>query len=651
MSTPPPPQRNPRLRSGTPLTMAGVFIYDVMAGAAAMGLAVHLRYQFEPINAPDGVVAVSAGVFALACAISFFFFGLHKAVWRYTSLNDVSRALQAIVLANLLFIPMLFAVNRLDGVPRTSLLIEAPILIALMLTARAAAAAWRTGELRAAFRREDRSKDPAILVGDAAALNEALRALTLRNGASPFRVKGLIELSGVHDGRAIRGFPVVGGADKVEAALKRLARDEKTTPRLVVADPRPDPVLLQSLVRAASRAKAKLSRARPPDGANGAASAFSPVEAADLLNRAPRAPSLDLARRLIAGRRVLVTGAGGTIGSELVRIAAGLKPEKLILFDSSEKNLYDIDLQMNANPAAPPWRPVLGDVRDRARLNRVFAEERPQVVLHTAALKHVPLMEANAAEAVMTNVYGVIQTIEAAREGGAELVALISTDKAVNPASFMGASKRAAELYARAAAAGMDKPRLCVVRFGNVLGSAGSVVPHFESLIEDGKPVTVTHADATRYFMTVNEACGLVLDSAALSAGDQRHDGALYVFDMGDPVPIETMARQLLRLRGRDPDAGDAIVFTGLRAGEKLHEELFYDHEALTETAVEGVLAVQGPPPDAREVLPRIEMLVAAARAGDEVAVHEALTALIPEFRPLGGPARAAAALSPRPEA
>ena len=623
MSTPRPSSRE-KNRNTARWTMFKVALYDLVAGAASMWIAVSLRYFLDPKEAPDLIIFQSVVVFSLACAIVFPLVGLHRGVWRFTALNDVTRIFRAVVLANLVFLPVLFLINRLDDFPRSTILIEIPLLITLLLGARVLAAAWRSQSLQNAFRFEDRTKPAAILVGSQTELHDALREMARRNGASPFRVKALVEPEAVLAGRAIRGVPVIGGLDALPKALNSLASIESEPPRLILAAQQSDATLVNELLRIAAKHGARLTRARPGKGPN----AFSPIEAADLLNRPPRAPDLEPARSLIEGKCVLVTGAGGTIGSELSRLAAQLNPRKLILLDSSEANLYEIDLEFAAREKSVPWRSVLADVRDAGHLNHIFAEEKPHVVLHAAAYKHVPLSEKNAIEAVRTNVDGTRKTIEAAQLHGVGVVALISTDKAVDPANIMGASKRVAELQVQIAAKGNDKTRLCVVRFGNVLGSNGSVAPLFERQIEAGGPVTVTDPEATRYFMTVEEASGLVLSAAAQTEADPARNGALYVFDMGEPISILHFARQLIRLRGKDPDAPGAVSIIGLRPGEKQHEALVYDFERTEPSAVDGIWSVSGPTTDNDEIQDGIDTLFAAVETRDPDAVKSALYAV-----------------------
>ncbi len=628
MSMPRPSAKTAVRRNGL-WSIIAVALFDMASGAVSLWAAIYVRYEFEPTDPPEDLVLQSVSVFALACAVVFFLYGLHRGVWRYTALNDAARIVRACVVANLAFLPVLFLINRLDGFPRTSILIELPLLLLLLIGARMIVAAWRRQGLKAALQFEDRRKPAAIIVGTEDDIDEALRDLSRRNGASPFRPRALVAVGSDLSGRSIRGVPVSGGLDSLPATFKRVIEAESEPPRIVLASAQADVRLVNDLIRIAATLGAKLSRARPSKGPG----AFSPIEAADLLNRPPRVPDLTPARPLIEGKRVLVTGAGGTIGSQLVRLAADLKPEKLLLLDASEANLYEIDMEMRERHPDLNWRSILGDVRDGDRLDQVFGEETPQVVLHAAALKHVPMSEYNPSEAALTNVLGTVRTIDAARKHGSQIVAVISTDKAVEPTNVMGATKRAAELYARTQADADSETRVCVVRFGNVLGSTGSVVPLFERQIETGSAVTITDPEATRYFMTVEEATGLVLSAAAQTAADASHNGALYVFDMGEPVPILRLARQLLRLRGIDPDADGSITVIGLRPGEKRHEALTYNFEQTRPTAIDGVWSIDGPAPDPDQVSHAINLLLDAARQRDAVKVRANLETAC-EIRP-----------------
>jgi O-antigen biosynthesis protein WbqV len=610
-----------------------ILAYDTLAAVAAMFVAIVVRYRFSEFGqAPGPVEYVAPAIFAVACAVVFVAMGVNRALWRHTSLRDGVRVIQAIVLAHLVFLVLLFAVTRLEDFPRTSLALSVPFLMLLMLAPRAFAVSLRSGDLRAIFRNENPAAPVAVLVGSRNRLAEVLTAQMRRPGGPAFRFRALIETRGSDGGRALYGVPLEGGMDRLEpvvSALGRSAADARV--RIVLADRNPSVELLNEAARICGRTGASLTRARQAEGAAG----FTAVEAADLLARPPRNLSRNGARALISGKRVLVTGAGGTIGSELVRQAASLNPSRLVLLDSAESHLYEIDRYMADLNAAPDWRPVLGDIRDRAALDILFAEEKPDVVLHAAALKHVPLMEVNAAETVLTNIAGTRNIAEAAGEAGVEAVVLISTDKAVDPSSVMGATKRVAELVMMEAGQRWTQTAFSSVRFGNVLASTGSVVPLFEAQIEAGGPVTVTHPEATRYFMTVHEAAGLVLEAGSQAQpGSVR--GALFQLDMGDPVLISRLARQLIRLRGLAPDDDIDIVFTGLRAGEKLHERLLHAFEGSDPTEAGGVLRVQSPDFDLTGLPSALDAVLEAAARRDEAGVRSGLEVLLPFGWPEG---------------
>ncbi|TGY89092.1 polysaccharide biosynthesis protein [Marinicauda algicola] len=610
-------------RSVSPLLVLG---YDILAGAASMYASITLRYLLHPAGEPPGAVEwMATGLFTAVCIVIFPILGVNRALWRYTAINDVVRVIQAVLLAHLVFLPIFFIITRLADFPRSSLIISIPLMAAALIVPRIASAAWRSGDLKSLFRTESRDAPFAVLIGEGERIAEVLREQYRRAGGPVFRFRAVIESSGEMAGRALLGVPVIGGPQDLERAV-RLARGRGEGPvRIVLADPDPEADLVNLCARVAGRTGASLTRARRGQGA----SAFTQVEAADLLSRPPRRLARGGARRLLAGKRILVTGAGGTIGGELVRQAARCAPAELILLDAAESHLYEIDMEMRRLEAAPHWSPVLCDIRDEAALRDVFERHRPEVVLHAAALKHVPLMEVNASEAARTNVFGTIAVIEQAIEAGAEAFVLISTDKAVDPTSVMGATKRVAEIFVGARAAEAGSTRLSAVRFGNVLASTGSVVPLFERQIESGGPVTVTHPETTRYFMTVNEAASLVLEAGAQCASGASAQGSLFVLDMGEPVPIARLARQLIRLRGKEPGRDIALEYTGLRPGEKLHESLTYGFERLDASPTEGVLSVTGRSVPLEVLAGQLEALRLAAHARDDAAVRAALESIV----------------------
>jgi len=603
-----------------------VMAHDVALAGLTMAAVLLVRYHFERKPPPHGLVGGVTVTFVLICAGVFLWYRQHRTMWRFTTLNDVVRVARAVIVANLLLLPVLFVANRAQDFPRSTLGVLAILLTAALAFGRVLAHALAHGDLGAAFRFVDRAQPPAVIVGSAPAA--AAYLTSQRRLRSPIRVAGIVTLDGAPFGRTIGGAEILGDLRRLTSILKALAAAEAREPQLVLAEPRPGRVLMDTVVASAGEAGAKLVRVR----AEGGGAALSPVDAADLLDRPPRTLDRERARALIAGKRVLVTGAGGTIGSELARQALKLDPARLILLDASEFNLYAIDQELKERETPPVWTAELGDVRDLARLEALFKRERPDVVLHAAALKHVPLMELNPPEAVLTNVGGAMNVTRLARDACQALV-FISTDKAVNPTNVMGATKRVAERAIQALSADSSL-RASVVRFGNVLGSAGSVVPLFERQIARGGPVTVTHRDMVRFFMTVQEASSLVLQAGALPLLEANPaNGRIYVLDMGQPVRIDDLARQMIQLHGLRPDVDIQVVHTGLRPGEKLFEEIFYDAEQVEPTVVDGVLAAFDPGPSWGDLEAPLADLLAAATARDEAAVIDLLRLLEPAFQ------------------
>lgn len=358
-----------------------------------------------------------------------------------------------------------------------------------------------------------------------------------------------------------------------------------------------------------------------------------------LLPRSPRRIDQRAARKLIAGKRVLITGAGGTIGSELARQAAAFEPAHLALVDNSEFNLYLIDLEMREAGYDSIIYSTLTDVCRREHLDRVFKIVQPDIVLHAAAFKHVPIVEQNRCAGALTNVLGAKNVFDAAMEVKAESAVFISTDKAVNPTSFMGATKRIAELYAQALDVAQNDTRFVTVRFGNVLGSTGSVAPLFTRQIAYGGPVTVTHPEISRYFMTTREAVQLVLQAASLDSAEKSvvtHDGRIFVLDMGEPVRILDLAKRMIEVHGLTPGVDIEIRFTGLRPGEKLFEEIFLDTDRLIKTGADGVLLASPAMIDLPLLNPRLYDVIEHALEGEQELLDEAVHHLVPEFHPAG---------------
>jgi O-antigen biosynthesis protein WbqV len=359
-----------------------------------------------------------------------------------------------------------------------------------------------------------------------------------------------------------------------------------------------------------------------------------PVVIEDLLGRPETKLNRQDIRDLVRGKRVLVTGAGGTIGGELTRQIAMLEPTHLVLIEASEFNLYRIEMEIHEKFPSLSLSALIADVRDTVRCEQIFRHEKPELVFHAAAIKHVPIAEENAREAILTNVHGSRVIADCAIKAKTAAMVMISTDKAVRPSSVMGASKRLAEMYQQACDLSSSGTRFITVRFGNVLGSTGSVVPRFQEQIAKGGPLTVTHPEVTRYFMTVREAVELVLQASSLGArpGDQR--GKVLVLDMGEPIKIADLARQMIRLAGLKPDEDIKIIYTGLRPGEKMHEELFAAEEQLMPSSADGVKLARSLTLELAPLSKALSELTTQLQAGsDNQAAIDLLVKLVPEFR------------------
>ncbi|HQT63224.1 MAG: nucleotide sugar dehydratase [Acidocella sp. 20-57-95] len=561
-------------------------------------------------------------------------FGLSRLHWRFTSMRDLALVGGAGVTAAVLLSLLMIGVGLDLPSPGYPLLLTFSMLVCLT----APRLAYRL--LRHPVMPSPRADvSSAILVGTGETTELFLSALA-RSAEPPYRVTGLVALSARHTGRRVHGLDVLGAAEEAEAVLAKLAGHGGLPDLLIITEPEFSGAALASLLAAADKHGVRVLRAPSLTALSPADQGqiqLQPIAIEDLLNRQQVALDRDGMARLIAGRRVLVTGAGGSIGSELARQVAGFAPASLMLLDNGEFALWQIDLELAEKYPAERRLSVIADVRDAARMQALCDDFKPELVFHAAALKHVPIVEANPLEGLQTNVLGTKAVADAARASGASLMVLISTDKAVNPSSVMGATKRLAEMYCQAldvAARQQGGMGVVTVRFGNVLGSTGSVVPLFRRQLAMGGPLTVTHPDMQRYFMTVREAVGLVLQASVVGAqgGESIKHGGIFVLDMGEPVRIVDLARQMIRLAGLRPETDIGIRFTGLRPGEKLFEELFHGSEQPVPTGYPGLLMASPRVADIALVQEALAEISAQGSNGNAAIALAALARLVPEF-------------------
>ncbi len=617
------------------------FAHDLFIAALSYLLALYLRMGEDLVRLPAQQIFQALGLFTLTSGAVFLFSGLYRGIWAFASLRDLNQILRAVSLAVVLFMIVAFFGMRLEGVPRTLPFIAWFIMLAGLGGSRLLLRVLRERRLSVLWERSGGGRVNILIVGAGDETDLFIRAVA-RNPQTPFRIVGIVGENDKRVGRNFHGYDVMGTIDDLPKIVEKLREIDRAPSRLVVtrAMTRLHGDLSARLLEQCAALGLKLSRLPAltelrNDLDPAQAMPDQPIALEDLLGRPETVLNREAINNLIVGRRVLVTGAGGTIGSELVRQIAALGPSHMTLLELSEFNLYRIDMEIRESFPLLSLRGYIADVRDMARLAQIFRDEKPDLVFHAAAIKHVPLAEFNAREAILTNVIGTRLVADCAAKANVRAMVMISTDKAVHPTNVMGATKRLAEMYIQSLDILSPVARFMTVRFGNVLGSTGSVVPRFQEQLAKGGPLTVTHPDITRYFMTVREAVELVLQASALGMepGDE-HRGKVMVLDMGKPVKIADLARQMIRLAGKRPDEDIQIVYTGLRPGEKLYEELFSPVEELLPSNADGVHLAKSPTVELPQLQQTLSNFATLLQAGmTETAAIARLEELLPEFK------------------
>ncbi len=560
--------------------------------------------------------------------------GLYRGLWRFASLPDLGNLVRASLLGAVAAATVLLAMDvpSRDLVP---LLWLYPTL--LLLALGLPRLVFRTIKDMRTEVRWRRASQRTVILGAGRSARLLLPELRRRGG---FEVVGFLDDNERLRNAEIDGVPVIGSIDRLPRVVREAAVD-----LAVIAIPSATNMQMQRIVELCEQAGIEFKTLPTLKELGASITRFEdlkPVAIDDLLGRDPVSLDWNAIRSGLAGKRVLVTGGGGSIGAELCRQIARLDPAGLVVLDSSEYNLYRIDYRLRKEFRDLVMDSVLGDVCDPATVERVVSRHRPEVIFHAAAYKHLPMLQNQVREAFRNNVLGTVRMADAARRHGVKTFVLISTDKAVNPCNVMGATKRVAELYCQHSnrhanhhadrvgeqGGGQDcNTRFITVRFGNVLNSTGSVVPLFNEQIRAGGPVTVTHPEISRYFMTIAEAGQLIMQAAVLGEG-----GEVFVLDMGEPVRIGYLAEQLIRLAGKEPGRDIEIVYTGLRPGEKLFEELFHEHEAYAKTGHEKILLARNAYPDIAGFEQRLRQAEQAVRQYDSEAIRDVLMQLVPEL-------------------
>jgi len=614
------------------------FAHDVVMAALSFLLSFYLRVGNDIFHYSPSLLATYDAAFAATAGVIFLWSGLYRGIWRFASLPDLLALLRAVTLIILIYFPVMFVLTRLQEMPRSLVGINWLLLMAMLGAPRFAYRVLKDRGLGHVFETASYAPVPILLIGAREGADLFIRAIS-RDPRRPYRVVGILADGSSRVGRDIGGVGVLATFDEIGNVVAALTKTGNRPQRLIVC---------QELDRAQARrlfdfsAEAGIPLARVPrltdfrETRSDDLQRIEPVAIEDLLGRPQTVLDHDSMRALIAGKRVLVTGAGGTIGGELARQIASYGPARLALLDNGEYALYSIDQEIKERFPEIERQAIIADVRERRRVDQVMAAERPELVFHAAALKHVPMVEANPLEGLVTNVIGTRNVAEACRAHGVAAMVMISTDKAVNPVNIMGASKRLAESICQAldiVEARRDRgTRYVTVRFGNVLGSTGSVVPLFQRQLAAGGPLTVTHPDIQRFFMTVREAVELVLQASALAGGESAARGKIFVLDMGEPVKIADLANQMIRLAGKRPGTDVRIEYIGLRPGEKLYEELFYANETLLPTKVGGIRLAAPRTSDYAMLARALDELAEQLREGREDRAIALLATLVPEF-------------------
>lgn len=634
-------------RSYNTLKKSLIIVHDLVMTALAVALAFLVRFDGLQLAARLESLPVILPGFVIYAGFVYWFFSLYKSRWRFASLPDLANILRAVtVLAlTLLVADYVLASSQFYGYfffGKITIVLYGMLQLFLLGGPRLAYRYLKYAQSRHTLARE--GAVPALVLGRASDAEVMLRAI--ETGAlSKIDPRGILSPRESDLGQSIRGVPVLGLFNDLEQVIADCSERGFNIRRLVLAPSAMGPEAESGQILARARKLGlPLSRLQGLDETmqgTGRMASLAPVDIEDLLLR----PTVEIDRerlaRFVAGKRVAVTGGGGSIGSEICMRAAAYGAADVLVIENSEPALHQITENLKALDNPPVVHGVIADVRDRERMHEVLAAFKPDVVYHAAALKHVPYLEQDWVEGIRTNVFGSVNAADSALASGASAFVMISTDKAIEPVSMLGVTKRFAEMYAQALdeerTANPDAARLIAVRFGNVLGSNGSVVPKFKDQIARGGPVTVTHRDMVRYFMTVREACNLVLTAASHANGEGRRQDttlrpSVYVLKMGQPVRIYELAERMIRLAGFEPGKDIDITETGVRPGERLHEILFARDEKLTETGIDGIMAAHAVFARRQFLEQWLERLEQAVKKRDRIAAEQVMEEAIPDY-------------------
>jgi O-antigen biosynthesis protein WbqV len=636
------------------LTSRGALIalHDLLATAVALLAAFYVRNEEIGFAARQDWLIYIVPPFIVYAGIVYAMFDLSRGKWRFASLPDLVKitAASTVLAVSLLVLDYILLSPQLYGTFFFGKITIALYWFLQMFCLGAGRIIYRYFR----YTRERRSvrvseSAAALVIGRSADVDVLLRGI--ESGAiQKIWPVAILSPSQPDQFQAVRGIRVRGVPDHLESVVKELEEEGQRVSRVVILPSALEPSLRpEGFIMQARRLGLTVSRLPSYDG--GEALRLAPVDVEDLLLRPSVKIDYGRLESFVRGKSVLVTGGGGSIGAELCDRMVAFKAARLLVLDNSEPALHAVLEKLAAREGETAVEGRIADVRDRERIFELFAEFAPDIVFHAAALKHVPILERDWGEGIKTNIFGSVNVADAAIKSGAAGMVMISTDKAIEPVSVLGATKRFAEMYCQAldgslarAGGARGKTRLLSVRFGNVLASNGSVVPKFKAQIEAGGPVTVTHPDMVRYFMTIREACDLVVAASSHGVGPGHSNASIFVLNMGQPVKIIDLAERLIRLSGLEPGRDIEIAFTGIRPGERLKEILFAQEEPSVETGIDGVVAAQAASPTLEVVQDWVKGLGDAMAREQRTTVFSILGKAVPEFQ---GPAGHSQAASP----
>jgi FlaA1/EpsC-like NDP-sugar epimerase len=588
----------------------------------ALVLALMLRFEFEVPREYGRILPRLLGLSLVVRVVVHWRLGLFHGLWRYSGSRDLRSLITAATLSSA-FYAAGWAFLQPFTFPRSIFVLDWAFSILIVGGLRFSIRTVREVSIQNAIPRSGSPRRRLLVIGAGDAAESLMREIVRIYGRR-YEPVGLLDDNATKHGEHIHGVRVLGAIGEVTALAAKEKIDE-----IIIAIPSLSGKKMRELLELCRPTGAHIRTIPGVDtliDGRVTVSQLSDVNIEDLLRREPVVLDTAAIEGSLSGRVVMVTGAGGSIGSELCRQVCRFGAKRILLVEQAENSLFHIERALRAEHVDVEIVPFVADICDSKRLEAIFAAERPHVVFHAAAHKHVPLMEANAGEAIKNNVFGTRKVADLAHRFGTEKFVMVSTDKAVNPTSIMGASKRVAEIYVQALSQ-QSRTQFVTVRFGNVLGSAGSVVPLFREQIAKGGPVTVTHPDMKRYFMTIPEACQLIMQAGVMGAG-----GEIFVLDMGEPVKIVDLARDLIRLSGLDPDKDIEIKFSGVRPGEKLFEELATDEESVDKTKHPKIYVGLFRPHALADVERGLTELHRVSDGQDVATLRHAFKKLVPEY-------------------